>query len=51
MATFALIHGVGYVGWSWHLVESALRGRGHEALAPDLPCDDDAAASAITPIP
>jgi pimeloyl-ACP methyl ester carboxylesterase len=43
MATFALIHGVGDVGWYWHLVESELRGRGHEALAPDLPCDDDAA--------
>jgi pimeloyl-ACP methyl ester carboxylesterase len=43
MSTFALIHGVGDVGWYWHLVESELRGRGHEALAPDLPCDDDAA--------
>jgi hypothetical protein len=43
MATFALIHGVGDVGWYWHLVERELRERGHEVMAPDLPCDDDAA--------
>jgi pimeloyl-ACP methyl ester carboxylesterase len=43
MATFALIHGGGDVGWYWHLVEAELRRRGHDAVAPDLPCDDDAA--------
>jgi pimeloyl-ACP methyl ester carboxylesterase len=43
MATFALIHGGGDVGWSWHLVEAELRERGHDAVAPDLPCDDDSA--------
>jgi pimeloyl-ACP methyl ester carboxylesterase len=43
MATFALIHGSGDVGWYWHLVEGELRRRGHDAVAPDLPCDDDAA--------
>jgi len=43
MATFVLIHGVGDVGWYWHLVERELRQRGHEVVAPDLPCDDDAA--------
>ncbi|MBL7258713.1 alpha/beta fold hydrolase [Paractinoplanes lichenicola] len=43
MATFVLIHGAGDVGWYWHLVEAELRGRGHETIAPDLPCDDDAA--------
>jgi pimeloyl-ACP methyl ester carboxylesterase len=43
MATFALIHGGGDVGWYWHLVERELRERGHEAVAPDLPCDDDTA--------
>ena len=43
MATFALIHGGGDVGWYWHLVGQELRGRGHEAIAPDLPCDDDSA--------
>ncbi|HEY7281452.1 MAG TPA: alpha/beta hydrolase [Actinomycetota bacterium] len=43
MATFALIHGAGDVGWYWHLVEAELRQRGHDVVAPDLPCDDDAA--------
>jgi pimeloyl-ACP methyl ester carboxylesterase len=43
MATFALIHGGGDVGWYWHRVEAELRRRGHDAVAPDLPCDDDAA--------
>lgn len=43
MATFALIHGAGDVGWYWHLVEAELRDRGHEVVAPDLPCDDDSA--------
>lgn len=42
-ATFALIHGGGDVGWYWHLVERELRRLGHEVVAPDLPCDDDAA--------
>jgi Alpha/beta hydrolase family len=43
MATFALIHGAGDVGWYWHLVEAQLQQRGHEVIAPDLPCDDDSA--------
>jgi pimeloyl-ACP methyl ester carboxylesterase len=43
MATYALIHGAGDVGWSWHLVAAELRERGHEAVAPDLPCEDDSA--------
>jgi pimeloyl-ACP methyl ester carboxylesterase len=43
MATFALIHGGGDVGWYWHLVEQELRERGHDVVAPDLPCDDDTA--------
>lgn len=41
MATFALIHGAGDVGWYWHLVERELRARGHDVVAPDLPVDDD----------
>ena len=41
MSTFALIHGAGDVGWYWHLVEAELRARGHGAVAPDLPADDD----------
>ncbi len=43
MATFALIHGGGDVGWTWHLVESVLRQWGHDVVAPDLPCDNDSA--------
>jgi pimeloyl-ACP methyl ester carboxylesterase len=43
MATFALIHGAGDVGWYWHLVEAELGERGHDTVAPDLPCDDDSA--------
>lgn len=43
MATFALIHGAGDVGWYWHLVAAVLRDRGHDVVAPDLPCDDDSA--------
>jgi pimeloyl-ACP methyl ester carboxylesterase len=44
MATFVLIHGAADVGWYWHLVEPELRQRGHEVVAPDLPCDDDTAS-------
>jgi pimeloyl-ACP methyl ester carboxylesterase len=43
MATFVFIHGGGDVGWYWHLVEAELRERGHDTVAPDLPCDDDSA--------
>ena len=43
MATFVFIHGAGDVGWYWHLVEALLRERGHDTVAPDLPCDDDSA--------
>lgn len=39
--TFVLVHGAGDVGWYWHLVEQRLRDRGHDVVAPDLPCDDD----------
>src|SRR5688572_9665251 len=41
--TYALIHGAGDVAWYWHLVAAELRGRGHEVLAVDLPCEDDSA--------
>jgi len=43
MHTFVLIHGAGDVGWYWHLVEAELRARGHDTVAPDLPCEDDSA--------
>ncbi|WP_223625475.1 alpha/beta fold hydrolase [Microbacterium sp. EST19A] len=42
MSTFALIHGGGDVGWSWHLVAAELEAQGHDVIAPDLPADDDA---------
>jgi pimeloyl-ACP methyl ester carboxylesterase len=44
MYTFALIHGGGDVGWYWHRLAEELRSRGHETVAPDLPCDDDSAS-------
>jgi pimeloyl-ACP methyl ester carboxylesterase len=43
VAAFALIHGAGDAGWYWHLVAAELRARGHEAVSPDLPCDDESA--------
>jgi len=43
MATYVLIHGAGDVGWYWHLLEAELRARSHDTVAPDLPCEDDAA--------
>jgi pimeloyl-ACP methyl ester carboxylesterase len=46
MATFVLLHGAGSDSWYWHLVAPLLRARGHDVVAPDLPCDDDAAGLA-----
>jgi pimeloyl-ACP methyl ester carboxylesterase len=43
VSTFILIHGAGDVGWYWHLVEAELRARGHDTVAPDLPCEDPTA--------
>jgi pimeloyl-ACP methyl ester carboxylesterase len=43
MATYALIHGAASDSWYWHLVVPELRARGHDVVAPDLPCDDDSA--------
>lgn len=43
MTTFVLIHGAGGSAWDWHLVAAQLLSRGSEVVAPDLPCDDDAA--------
>jgi pimeloyl-ACP methyl ester carboxylesterase len=41
--TYVLIPGAGGAAWYWHRVESALRKRGHDVVAVDLPADDDAA--------
>ena len=43
MTTFVLIHGAGGTGAQWRYVEPLLRARGHDVVAVDLPCDDDAA--------
>ena len=43
MATYALIHGAGSDAWYWHLVVPELRALGHDAIAMDLPSDDDGA--------
>ena len=43
MATFALIHGGGGSAWDWHLVVPELRAHGHEAVAVDLPCEQESA--------
>ena len=44
MTTFVLVHGAGDAGWYWHLTAAGLRARGHSAIAPDLPCDNDSAS-------
>jgi pimeloyl-ACP methyl ester carboxylesterase len=43
VSTFALIHGGGGSSWDWHLVSSELRERGHDAVAVDLPSEDESA--------
>jgi pimeloyl-ACP methyl ester carboxylesterase len=43
MTTYVLIHGAANSGWFWHLVAAELGARGHDVLAPDLPCDDESA--------
>jgi pimeloyl-ACP methyl ester carboxylesterase len=43
MTTFTVIHGAGDSGANWEPVGAELRARGHEMIAPDLPCEDPAA--------
>ncbi len=43
MASFLLIPGAGGVAWYWHRVVPLLMGAGHEAVAVDLPGDDEQA--------
>jgi pimeloyl-ACP methyl ester carboxylesterase len=44
---FALVHGAWHGGWCWEPLVRELERLGHEAVAPDLPCDDpDAGAEA-----
>ncbi|MFD1504730.1 alpha/beta hydrolase [Georgenia yuyongxinii] len=46
MTTFVIVHGAGGSGWEWHRVAGELRGRGHDVVAPDLPCEDETAGLA-----
>ena len=43
MTTFVLIPGAGGVAWYWHRVVPLLEDAGHEAIAVDLPGDDESA--------
>jgi pimeloyl-ACP methyl ester carboxylesterase len=43
MATFVLIPGAGSDSWYWHRVVPELEAAGHQVVAADLPCSDDAA--------
>jgi pimeloyl-ACP methyl ester carboxylesterase len=40
VARFVLVHGSWHGAWVWDPVGDELRGRGHEAVAPELPIDD-----------
>jgi pimeloyl-ACP methyl ester carboxylesterase len=44
--TFGLVHGGAHGAWCWERLVPRLEARGHLAVAPDLPCDDDAAGTA-----
>src|SRR5688572_8997193 len=46
MTTFVLVPGAGGSAWYWHRLVAELARRGHEALAVDLPADDDSAGLA-----
>ncbi|MFF1818834.1 alpha/beta fold hydrolase [Kribbella sp. NPDC058245] len=40
---FVVIHGAASSAWHWHALTAELTQRGHEVIAPDLPCEDPAA--------
>jgi pimeloyl-ACP methyl ester carboxylesterase len=42
VSVFVMVPGAGGAAWYWHRVVPLLRARGHEAIAVDLPGDDDA---------
>jgi pimeloyl-ACP methyl ester carboxylesterase len=46
VATYVLIHGSGDSAFYWHLLAPELRDRGHDVVAPDLPCEDESAGLA-----
>ena len=41
MTTFVLVPGAGGMAWYWHRVSPLLQRAGHEAIAVDLPGDDE----------
>jgi pimeloyl-ACP methyl ester carboxylesterase len=43
MGSYVLIHGSGDSAFYWHLLQRELRERGHDVVAPDLPCEDESA--------
>src|SRR5205807_8670328 len=45
MSTFALVHGGLHGAWCWERLVPELEGRGHRAVAMDLPIDDDTAGA------
>lgn len=45
MTTFALIHGGAHGGWCWEQLVPELEARGHTAITPDLPLEDEAAGA------
>ncbi|MFE4518329.1 alpha/beta fold hydrolase [Kitasatospora sp. NPDC056783] len=46
MATYVLIHAAAVDAWYWGPLAAELRERGHEVVAPDLPCGDASAGLA-----
>ncbi|MEU3188348.1 alpha/beta hydrolase [Streptomyces sp. NPDC006923] len=46
MATYVLIHAAAVDSWYWGPLSAELRSRGHDVVAPDLPCDDESAGLA-----
>jgi pimeloyl-ACP methyl ester carboxylesterase len=47
MTSFILIPGAGGVAWYWHRVKPLLEAAGHEAIAVDLPGDDETAGPSV----
>jgi pimeloyl-ACP methyl ester carboxylesterase len=47
MASFLLVPGAGGMAWYWHRVVPLIRAAGHEAIAVDLPGDDERAGLAV----
>ncbi|MGW3498236.1 alpha/beta fold hydrolase [Streptomyces sp. NPDC001020] len=46
MATYVLIHAAAVDSWYWGPLAAELNDRGHDVVAPDLPCDDESAGLA-----